>query len=378
MLDGNTSDTSFVWSSFNSSIRPSLLTVGPYDRYNLSGEALRYLQDKHEKASQILQQKQDAQLMRQIVISSVLCFVSLTLNIVSAVAVRFINGAMVSNHMLFLNLCLSNVLVSLAYFMQTVSKVMFEWSAFSIKVIFFTWILSYAFFVMFYCASAFTLLAFAVTRYLAIYKPMIYTEVATKKKVIVYLCLVWLASFLISIPGACLFFTKSDKCDIWNYIWPSFLVVTIIVIICLYVSICRYLRNRSARWCRQLRMDENRQALVTTLILMVSLIISLVPYFVFKFLRYHHGESLSYIYYNAFTYVPYINFILDPIIFGLRTRNIRIGYARMLYKLAGGNGSKWNRFHFTRLSSHASLRSRDSDSSVKTLSSSNGKSSTYV
>ncbi|CAH1800526.1 unnamed protein product [Owenia fusiformis] len=272
----------------------------------------------------------NGELVRLISISTILCFLATMANLISVISICHIPGRLTANQLLFLNLSITDILAAFFTYTEALSMVTFYWVDISLNFSFYLRYMGYILFVWFYCTSALTLLIFAICRYVAIYRPIGYTDVFTVKKIGVALIMIWIISAMLSLPGMCFFFdynTKHVACELWNYFWPCAILLSPIVTLFLYIRVSRYLRTRSARWRSEHGADENYHAFLTTIMLMVTLTLSLLPYIIFRLARYR--KNMSTIYYDFVYFLPFINFATDPVIYGLRTKNIRVGYSKL-------------------------------------------------
>ncbi|CAH1779703.1 unnamed protein product, partial [Owenia fusiformis] len=356
--------------------------------------------------------EQNETYLRLLIFGGILCFIAVLANIISIFAIRQIPGKMTANHLMFVNLSVADAFAALMYYLWIVSIVLISWKESHLRVIFYMTYLTHAGYVLFYVASNLSLLMFAIYRYLAIYRPISFSDVSSLCKICGSLTGVWIVSVLIAWPGTFPLFVRppqpciytetasrgmttnptivlhtsaaDDKfiaanstertpttvqfeegigysdvrtnCDstqefvespgmsfenlynYWNYIWPGVMILSFLTIVVLYILVSRYLHRRSARWRSERNMDENLYAFITTVFLMTTLTISIVPYFTYMMIRFHnvHADQMILIrvYYNFIVYLPWINFISDPIIYGYRTKNIRDGYFKIAYNMS--------------------------------------------
>ncbi|CAH1779078.1 unnamed protein product [Owenia fusiformis] len=344
--------------------------------------------------------------MRLLIFGGILCFIAVLANTISIFAIRQIPGKITANHLMFVNLSVADAFAALMYYMWIVSIFLSKWlSEGDLRAIFLVTYLTNSGYILFYVASNLILLMFAIYRYLAIYRPISFSDITSLCKICGYLTGVWIVSVLIAWPGTFPLFVRPPKpciltenvshnvttnpkivlntshadskwiidnntgrttaqieeaidysdvksnCDklkefvestgmsfenlynYWNYIWPGVMILSFLTIVVLYIRVSRYLHKRSTRWRHEHNMDENLYAFITTVFLMTTLTISIIPYFTYMMIRSHnlHADQmmLNKIYYNFIIYFPWINFISDPIIYGYRTKNIRDGYSKI-------------------------------------------------
>ncbi|CAH1800250.1 unnamed protein product, partial [Owenia fusiformis] len=226
-------------------------------------------------------------LKRQLGISIALCSISVITNTISIGAICHIPGKWNNNFILLINLAVCDAMGALAYLVDILSKVYIRWAAGTVDDTTYLMTathltsLGHIFFVLFYLAAALTLLVFAVHRYIAICTPVRYVYVATSQKIWLSLAGVWLVAGGVSLSGTCVYtfinHGTHDYCFIWNYIWPGILLVICCSIVVLYVAVLNRLNVRARRLRNDSQIEQNYQWFNTTLILIMSLIVSILP-----------------------------------------------------------------------------------------------------
>ena len=199
--------------------------------------------------------------------------------------------------------------------------------------------------------STLTLLGFITVQYFAICRPMQHMSLVRKKRVVIFLLLSWAVTVL----GACMPFVAllvliNSKSCTFQLLHTILLVVIMGANICIaivaiiytcvigtclriYIEI-RHLQKRLSqfRFDQDVRREQN--AFVTTLLLMATLTIFFIPYTSVYVVSLNnsqgeHINSRALIYYMNI--LPYIKFFSDPLIYGLRMKEIHDGCWRFAY-----------------------------------------------
>ncbi|CAH1793461.1 unnamed protein product [Owenia fusiformis] len=272
---------------------------------------------------------------RFVAISTVLLLLAFITNSFSIAAIHNIPGANSCSHKLFLNLAVAETLNALVTYLEVAPRVMWlklaqgQISPYTFVMLKNLQTVQFILFAFFYCASGITLLELAILRFVAIRYPMSYSRLFSIERWPIIISSIWIGAIILALPGLCVFGNFGNKCAFWNYIWPCGLIAIFITIFVLYgiVSVLLVAMSKS-RTCRH--QEENRKAIVTTVILICSLMVVAVPYITVKLLRYHyHSPLIQTIQDNFICILPYFNFIFDPFVYGIRTKDIRDGYAHL-------------------------------------------------
>ncbi|CAH1798271.1 unnamed protein product [Owenia fusiformis] len=275
-----------------------------------------------------------------VVISTVLCLLSAGANLLSMIAIQHIPGNSTPIHMLYINLAVADMMGAVATFVSQIgTRISFNWvrDIPTLNVLGHTDAVGFVLLVFFYCGSAFTLLIFSILRYVAIAYPLKYSAIFTKKNIFVFVTICWIVSAVISAPGLCgIIFKRNPHCKPWNYVWPCIIGGVFIAVVALYARVSRGLWSRSNSAVSEHQADDNYKAFVTTLILTSTLLISMLPFVIFKILRLHAEQTdkiTPFVFNNFICYLPYINFLSDPLVYGARTRDVREGYKHLLQSM---------------------------------------------
>ncbi|CAH1798938.1 unnamed protein product [Owenia fusiformis] len=268
------------------------------------------------------------------IIAGLLCVCAIFINIVSIIVINRVTSYN-AVYVLFINLSIADMLCALSTSLEIFPRLMIGGATwYTLHHLTFSahcHAVSVILFATFYCTSASLLLILAVLRYIAISQPTLYANVSKKWHMRGYIALAWLVSFLISLPGVAAFLHGQDVNILWDQVWPCLLGTIYVIVILLYikVSISLLRLSNGRRSCTNVK--ENHKAFATSVILMTMLILTAVPYITVKLIRYDYwSASLQKLYNNLICYIPYVNFITNPIIYGRRTGEIKKGYARLL------------------------------------------------
>ncbi|CAH1786407.1 unnamed protein product [Owenia fusiformis] len=249
------------------------------------------------------------------------------------------------HHILFLNLSLSTVLGSIAnwmYPMATIYEQNGDLLKFNVR--------------MFRCslsATAMTIFSFALLRFLAIFRPFTYHsfvgnsigigEDDTTGSIKTTKCLC--GSVLMCIWGISLvpfvFYKLGDEKLITSellrnllYAWLVLILTLLVIIPILYVKIYfevhRILSVESFVTTDRRGIRRDRKAMVTTVILTVSLLICFLPFVVIRMIiekdrRVVENDDTTFmdVFYRFVYFLPFVNFISDPIIYGLGHHDVK-------------------------------------------------------
>jgi hypothetical protein len=205
-----------------------------------------------------------------------------------------------------------------------------------------------------FIASAFsivsivTLLGFITLQYIAICRPLQHMSLVQKRRVLVFIALSWVLTL---VSGCVPFFTLlylSEECtgDILLLIFRvsqiganciivvMFVVYTLILVLCIRIFYeVRQLRKRLSQFRFDQEVQGERRAFFTTLMLIASLTLFYIPFTtVYVYSLNKDGmaiHSSALIYYM--TLLPYAKFFIDPLIYGLRMKEIREGCVRFAF-----------------------------------------------
>lgn len=275
---------------------------------------------------------------------------SLFFNTLSLLAMSRMKGRRTVHHTLLLNLAVTDILGSLLLWMYYNSPYIFP--RFEINTMMrclFIVALLVGQFILALSTSSLSLLTLALNQYLAICHPLRSTTSVTKHRALLVIAFIWLFSaFLAMIPSFIVI--AAPDCTSWRSfiglkaleLCSYALAILVIIIVAFYGIIYRKIvgyrrrmpqlgRHNNGRSSEQ---EHNYKAFITTLLLTGTLIVFWLPYTVFHFLSAHvnvDNLSLYVIYAKLYVvdFLPLVNYVTDPIIYGIRMREIRDGYRRL-------------------------------------------------
>ncbi len=199
---------------------------------------------------------------------------------------------------------------------------------------------------MFFTGYLLTLSCLTWTQYIAVYKPWSYTKVITRRLVSATLAYIWLISslqiilpMLVIIALSIYMYSKQDidpmpllhriarvETHVWMSIFMASIIYNISTNITVYVKLRRLLRKHRSR-CHDNStiMKKQHSFLTVSLLLLASIfcrlplpLASMIGVFVIKA---EHSEVLH----TALALVLFLNFLVDPIIYFIRIREVRKG-----------------------------------------------------
>ncbi|CAH1799210.1 unnamed protein product [Owenia fusiformis] len=283
----------------------------------------------------VSQSDAEGRLERQLAISLTLCLLAVCANILSIAAVLHIPGRWNYNNLLIINLSVADAFGAISHLLDVVSRCFIMWYSQRVptEAIMYIIMSGIVFFVFFYFASALTLLVAAIHRYIAICSPLSYNDLCTKNKTLIALVCIWCVSGLFALPGYCAtayaYSGKDDSCYIWNYVWPPPIVAIVFSMVILYCMVIVRLRRRAAILRSEHQVEQNYQWFLSTVIMASILVISFIPYVLTKVLRIHFSRQMDIVYSEFLYFFPFFHFIIDPLVYGLRTKDMNEGYQQL-------------------------------------------------
>ncbi|KAK2190036.1 hypothetical protein NP493_91g02017 [Ridgeia piscesae] len=226
------------------------------------------------------------------------------------------------------------------------------------------------------CTSLFSLLMLAINQYFAICWPLLAATSSTKGRAAACIGAAWVLSVVCALLPAVFILAAAgggfERCaghatavgvkslEICSYALACLIVVIVALYGRIYREVLSYRRrmpptptastcsrssaaSNSSRHRRRVRLvaacqapsaEHNYKAFVTTLMLWFTLVLFWLPFMVFHFLSMHLDiEHVSDALLNAKFYLidflPTLNFFTDPIIYGIRMREVRSAYRRL-------------------------------------------------
>lgn len=280
-------------------------------------------------------------------------------NALSLTSFNYVYGRQTAYHILFLNLAIANILSTIIAWVCNNSFFLFQEQMMNLMsngssiCELFIYLLAAVFASSaFALVSTLTMLGFTTVQYFAVCRPLHHSSIVRKRRICIFIFLSW----FISLICACLPFfillgiIQGGACD--EAMLGNILLVVIIgtdvsigVVVLTYFSIValclriyseiKKLKKRLSQFRFDHEVSGERKAFVTIIILLSTLTIFVIPYaavYVIT-LNFNNNSGLDMqndvlIYYMNL--LPYLKFLTDPIIYGMRMREVREGWSRMM------------------------------------------------
>ena len=190
------------------------------------------------------------------------------------------------------------------------------------------------------------MLGFATVQYFAICKPLQHQSILRKKKVRIFIACSWILSLLGGLVPflVLLFVTQNRTCDqeLLDIILKvvisgadtcvALVMVMFLIIVALCLRIFIHIRALNGRMAQHRHernvMKGEKRAFVTIVIMVVTLATLVIPYTVIYMVSLNSAQDMgiqsqAVIYYMNL--LPYLKFLSDPLIYGLRMREFKDG-----------------------------------------------------
>ena len=278
-------------------------------------------------------------------------------NVLSVGAMLHIRGRRSVHHTLLLNLAVCDMVGSVLLWMYYNSPLIFpHFEITTLGHCMFITLVLVAPYILSLCNSFLSLLMLAINQYMAICHPLRSVTNITKGKIYLCIACAWLLSVVLATCPAflMLMMTQQKHCTLYATemavhsleICAYGLAGLIVIIVALYARVYRKIldyRKEQAqirRTCRNNNHDSesNFKAFITTAVLTSTLVIFWLPYMVFHFISAHvEYDSISddalRVKFYAVDFLPVLNFLTDPIVYGIRMKEIREGYQYMFHRI---------------------------------------------
>ncbi|CAH1780847.1 unnamed protein product [Owenia fusiformis] len=128
-------------------------------------------------------------------------------------------------------------------------------------------------------------------------------------------------------------------CYQWKYSWAVGKGLILIIIVLLYIYVSRDLFKRCGSFrdedCAMRNRRNDQHAFITIVILIVTMVLLGVPYIIVKvYRRAVFSQTTIAVYHHFITYFPYINFILDPLVYSIRSPDIYAKYKSVIDQIS--------------------------------------------
>ncbi len=286
---------------------------------------------------------------------TVLCALCICFNSLSLCAIIRIKGSRSVHHTLLMNLACCDILGSLLLWMYYNSPMIFpRFNVTNFNHCLFIVMVLVAPFILSLSVSALALLSLALNQYIAICNPLFSATNITKRKACLVILMCWILALTAALTPVLLMLVRTHFQDCAMdvqvlgetslEICAYGLALLILIIVCLYGLIYREIvryRRRTPALSRTRTRDETEnsyKAFVTTLLLVGTLVIFWLPFMAYTFISAHIdvttvSDMAFYIKMYCVDFLPMLNFLTDPIIYGIRMREIRESYHRMFAKI---------------------------------------------
>jgi len=257
-------------------------------------------------------------------------------------------------NILFVNLAVTNALTSILLWFA--NNLLFLFDEFMLKLshrntcAFMVSLASALFISMaFGIVTMMTMLGFAVVQYFAICRPLRHLYVLRRRKIVVFLIITWIVSLIGGFAPLTVLalIVRAQDCATWLHglitsvvrhgvnVDAAFLAFVHVIIVVLCVSIYVRLSVIRAemtpfRFAHDMRTE--RRTGVTLIVLLLTLNVTFVPFVVLQVLSLNSPAS-AYLGSAALVYymnlLPYVKCMLDPLVYGLRMRELRECWRRV-------------------------------------------------
>ena len=198
--------------------------------------------------------------------------------------------------------------------------------------------------------STLTHLGFITVQYFAICRPLQHMSMVCKKKVVIFILLSWVVTIILASIPAIILFVMTTGCECSSDVLSLIMRVVVLgadscmalvavictAVVCLCFRIYLEIRALQKR-LSQFRFDQEvkgeRNMYFTTLMLLATLTLFFIPYTTVYVISLHQSDwkemnnSVLIYYMNI---LPYFKLLSDPIIYGMRMREIREGCRHFL------------------------------------------------
>ncbi len=208
---------------------------------------------------------------------------------------------------------------------------------------------------MFYTAYLLTLSCLTMNQYFAVCKPWNYMSLARYKRVNISLIFIWFVSSLhVTIPLVIIlgiYIVSKGKGDampvlhrlagveilMWMLIFTGAIVFNICTTLVIYKKLCNLqLRSRTVCNSRLINVPptikKKQEAFVTLFLLLLASIFCRLPFPIIGIIGYSAASKIDYgtweIINRTLAFLLYVNFLVDPVIYFVRIKDVRRGLER--------------------------------------------------
>lgn len=264
-----------------------------------------------------------------------------TTNSLAWIVAKQAQGQHTAYHILFLNLAVSNILCSLSSWLGNNIIYLEILSNYSKCVNLATLITIQNFSVLAGCIAGLTILGFTSIQFLAICRPLHHARLVRRKRIYCFCAISWIVviailaivtSIIVHLYNALeekfklQLFTYSIKVCVNIGVTILALIYFLTIILCAKIFIeIRNLRRRLSQFRFDQAIEGERKAFVTIVFLLAAMTIFFLPYTILHVytLNIDSGLINSPAIFFFMTTLPYIKFLADPFIYGMRMKEVK-------------------------------------------------------
>ena len=311
-------------------------------------------QNIHERADDIFNQPEN-------IISLILCFLALAVNVISISATAHIPHGLTHHSKLIISLAASDILVTLSVFMHILIKVLVapvipptvdKMAERLTSACMFQFVNSIN--ITAHLISLLNLFAMALDHYISVMQPLHYFHIMNSFRGNLMITVLWVIALIGGFSNFFAGFGKTAEDSFMNFCeytlyteYQAEYIVIIMALVCLisilviYIRIYREVKQINAK-CVNLLEDglHNRKAFRTTLLIIGTFVICWLPSMTFQIamiIQVHvNTESVRKLFTtliraNKYLYaLLLVNSLCDPIIYAVRLKEVQHGYFRLL------------------------------------------------
>lgn len=311
-------------------------------------------QNIHERADDIFNQPEN-------IITLILCFLALAVNMLSIAATAHIPHGLTHHSKLIISLAVSDILVTLSVFMHILIKVlvapvipptMDKMAERLTSACMFQFVNSIN--ITAHLISLLNLYAMALDHYISVMQPLHYYHIMNNFRGNLMITILWVIALIGGFSNFFAGFGKTQKDSFVNFCeytlyteYQAEYIVIIMALICLvsilviYIRIYREVKQINAK-CATLLKDglHNKKAFRTTLLIIGTFVVCWLPSMTFQIamiIQVHvNTESVRKLFTtliraNKYLYaLLLVNSLCDPIIYAVRLKEVQHGYFRLL------------------------------------------------
>lgn len=389
-------DLNTLPTTLNTTVIPyNINTTGLYTEFiniiNSTTWANLQPQNIHERADDIFNQPEN-------IITLILCFLALAVNILSIAATAHIPHGLTHHSKLIISLAVSDILVTLSVFMHILIKVlvapvipptMDKMEERLTSACMFQFVNSIN--ITAHLISLLNLYAMALDHYISVMQPLHYYHIMNNFRGNLMITILWVIAVIGGFSNFFAGFGKTQKDSFVNFCeytlyteYQAEYIVIIMALICLvsilviYIRIYREVKQINAK-CVTLLKDglHNKKAFRTTLLIIGTFVVCWLPSMTFQLamiIQVHvNTESVRKLFStliraNKYLYaLLLVNSLCDPIIYAVRLKEVQHGYFRLLSRCSKFYREKVKEEIYNQSRAALSTRRRSTECTIKIL-----------